>query len=92
MWRFEDSDLFNEAERAAIRVAMKSGMSPNDTTDGDFAALKAHFDDDQIVEIVSVIAMFGFLNRWNSTLQMALEPAPGRALDELGLNWEGDDG
>lgn len=90
VWSFEDSDLFNEAERAAIRVAMKSGMSPNETTDEDFAALKAHYDDDQIIEIVSVIAMFGFLNRWNSTLQTTLEPTPGKALDELGLNWEAE--
>lgn len=88
VWSFEESDLFDDAERAAIRVAMKSGMSPNETTDEDFAALKDHFDDDQIIEIVSVIAMFGFLNRWNSTLQTALEPAPGKALEELGLSWE----
>lgn len=92
VWRFEESDLFNDAERAAIRVAMKSGMAPNETTDEDFAELKAHYDEDQIVEIVSVIAMFGFLNRWNSTLQMTLEPAPGRALNELGLSWEENDG
>ncbi len=85
VWRFEESPLFDEAERAAIRVAMKAGMSPNETTDEDFNALRAHFDDDQIIEIVSVIAMFGFLNRWNSTLKTALEPAPGKALDDLGL-------
>lgn len=92
VWRIEESDLFDDAERAAIRVAMKSGMTPNETTDEDFADLKAHYDDDQIVEIVSVIAMFGFLNRWNSTLQMALEPAPERVLDDLGLSWEKNDG
>ena len=67
---------------------MKSGMSPNETTDADFADLKRHFDDDQVIEIVAVIAMFGFLNRWNSTLQTALEPAPGKTLDALGLDWE----
>ena len=88
VWTFEESDLFSGAERAAIRVAMKSGMSPNETTDEDFADLKRHFDDDQVIEIVAVIAMFGFLNRWNSTLRTALEPAPGKTLDALGLDWE----
>ncbi len=85
VWNFEDSDLFTDAERAAIRVAMKSGMSPNETTDEDFAELKRHFSDDEIVEIVGVIAMFGFLNRWNSTLQTELEPAPCGAIAAMGL-------
>ena len=85
VWNFEDSPLFNAGERAAIRVAMKAGLSPNETTDADFAELSNHFDDDQIIEIVGVIAMFGFLNRWNSTLDMALEPAPSEALTRLGL-------
>lgn len=86
VWSFEDSDLFSDAERAAIRVAMKAGLSPNETTDEDFTDLKTHFGDDEIVEIVGVIAMFGFLNRWNSTLDMALEPAPIASLEKLGLS------
>jgi uncharacterized peroxidase-related enzyme len=85
VWNFEDSELFSPPERAAIRVAMKSGMSPNETTDEDFEELKRHFDEDAIVEIVAVIAMFGFLNRWNSTLKTQLEPAPGEALTAMGL-------
>lgn len=85
VWNFEDSDLFDEAERAVVRVAMKSGMSPNETTDEDFAELKKYFSNDEIIEIVGVIAMFGFLNRWNSTLQTALEPAPSAALNDIGI-------
>ena len=85
VWRYEDSELFSDAERAAIRVAMKSGMSPNETTDENFDALRAHFDEDEIVEIVGVIAMFGFLNRWNSTLDTQLEPTPTSVLNELKL-------
>jgi uncharacterized peroxidase-related enzyme len=80
VWDFEDSPLFSPAERAAIRVAMKAGLSPNETTDEDFNALRSHFDDDAIIEIVAVIAMFGFLNRWNSTLQTRLEPEPSSRL------------
>jgi len=75
-WEFETSDLFSEAERAALRVALSSGKSPNETTDAEFADLKTYFSDDEIVEIVSVIGMFGFLNRWNSTLATELESTP----------------
>ena len=88
VWNFEDSDLFSDAERAAIRVAMHSGLSPNATTDEDFDTLKKHFSDDEITEIVGVIAMFGFLNRWNSTLQTELEPNPAATVADLKLRQE----
>ena len=63
----------------ALRVAMHAGQSPNGVTDAMFAELQQHFDDDAVVEIVAVIAMFGFLNRWNSTLKTDLESAPAEA-------------
>ncbi len=83
VWSFEDSPLFSDAERAAINLAMKAGVVPNETTDADFDRLKAHFSEDEITEIVAVIAMFGFLNRWNSTLDTALEPVPLASVEGL---------
>jgi len=47
--------------------------------------LKEHFNENEIVEIVGVIAMFGFLNRWNSTLDTAVEPIPMATLEKIGL-------
>lgn len=85
VWTFEDSPVFTEAERAAIRVAIKSGRSPNETDEEDFADLRRHYDDDAIIEIISVIAMFGFLNRWNSTLKTSLEPRPAGAIAAMAL-------
>ena len=76
VWEYETSPLFSEAERAALRVAQGAGQVPNAVSDEDFAALKEHFDDDQVVEIVSVIALFGFLNRWNDTMATSLESTP----------------
>ena len=73
VWEYETSDLFNEAERAALRVAFKGGQVPNQVTDEDFAALTEHWSDDQASAIVAVIAMFGFLNRWNDTMSTTLE-------------------
>ena len=35
-----------------------------------------HFSERQIVQIVAVISMFGFLNRWNDTMATRLETAP----------------
>lgn len=75
-WDFERSDLYTEAERAVLRVALLAGQTPNNVTDQAFAELGAHYDEDAQLEIVAVIAMFGFLNRWNSTLATELESVP----------------
>lgn len=90
VWSFEDSPLFDEAERAALRLAYHAALVPNEVTDDDFAALKAHFDEGQIVEIVATIALFGYLNRWNDTMATSLEPraseVAARAIGSVG--WE----
>ena len=41
-----------------------------------FLELRKHWSDEQVVEIVGVIAMFGFLNRWNDTVATPLEDDP----------------
>lgn len=81
IWEFETSDLFSEAERAALRFAQAAAAVPNMATDADFADLRKHFTDYQVVEIVSVISMFGFLNRWNDTLATELEEKPAAFAD-----------
>ena len=82
-WNFETSKLFTEAERAALRVAQGAGVSPNSVSDDQFADLKNYFTDDEILEIVSVISMFGFLNRWNSTFSTGVEDPPSSFFQSL---------
>lgn len=76
LWEFETSELFDDAERAALRVARGAGRSPNEVTDEEFADLREHFDAEQIVELVAAISVFGFLNRWNDTMATTLESSP----------------
>jgi uncharacterized peroxidase-related enzyme len=76
LWEYETSPLFSDAERAALTVARGAAQVPNAVSDADFAELKRHFSDAQIVEIVAVIALYGFYNRFNDTLATALEAAP----------------
>lgn len=73
---FETHPAFSAAERAVIGLAMAAGRVPNEAEPAHFEALKAHFSDRQIVQIVGVIAMFGFLNRWNDTMATTLEDSP----------------
>jgi uncharacterized peroxidase-related enzyme len=76
VWDYQTSPLFSEAERTALDLAVAGAAVPNAATDDMFAALREHWTDDQIVEIVGVIALFGFLNRWNDTLATPLEDEP----------------
>jgi uncharacterized peroxidase-related enzyme len=76
LWQYETSPLFSAAERAALRVAQGAAQAPNAVTDEDFAELKRHYSDAQIVDIVAVIALFGFLNRFNDTMATELESSP----------------
>ena len=76
VWEFETSPLFTEAERAALRLARDASLLPNRATPEHFEALKVHYTDGEIVEIMAVISLFGFLNRWNDTIATDLEEEP----------------
>lgn len=87
---YETHPSFTPNERAALRVADKANKIPNTVTDEDFAELRKHFDDEAIAEIVALIAMMSFYNKWNDTMATALEKPPldmaKRFLSETG--WE----
>ena len=76
VFEFETLPLFSAAERAALRVAWHGALQPSAVTDDDITALTPHFSQREIVEIVAVLSLYGFLNRWNSTLNTELEAAP----------------
>ena len=76
IFSFETSDLFSKAEKSALRFAQSASSVPNMATEEDFQDLAQHFTEYQIVEIIAVVSMFGFLNRWNDTLATPLEAEP----------------
>jgi uncharacterized peroxidase-related enzyme len=73
IWSYADSPHFTEAERAAFDFALAAAAVPNRVDARVAAGLKAHWTDDEIVEILGVIALFGFLNRWNDSMGTTLE-------------------
>lgn len=73
VWEFETSPLFEESERAALRLARDMAVQPNAVTSQHFDDLRTHFDDRQITEMVITVSMFGFWNRWNDTMATELE-------------------
>jgi uncharacterized peroxidase-related enzyme len=89
-FEFETSALFTDAEKAALRVALHAGMVPNAVEPEHMDALREHFSDKQCVEVVAVISLFGFLNRWNDTMATTLEETPRAFASETiaGAGWE----
>ena len=73
---FESSSHFNEAERAALRVAVSAGKCPSDVSDAEFEELSKHFNENQVVQIIALVSMMGFFNQWNDTIGTELERPP----------------
>ncbi|MGR3541428.1 MAG: carboxymuconolactone decarboxylase family protein [Hasllibacter sp.] len=86
---FEGSDAFTEAEKAALAFARAATEVPNAVTGAVQDRLRAHWDEGACVEIMGVVALFGWLNRWNDSMGSALEDLPmsrgeGRLADATG--------
>jgi uncharacterized peroxidase-related enzyme len=71
--QFHSSALFTPGEKAALELARAAGSCPPRVTDDHFDTLRKYYGDDAIAEIVAVISLLGWLNRWNMTLATPLE-------------------
>jgi len=68
IWTFEQSTEFSEAEKAALRLARDGASIPNRVEPGHFVDLRKHYSDRQIVEMLAVISLAGWYNRWNNSI------------------------
>lgn len=73
IWEYKTHDAFNDAERAALDFALAASVIPNAVTDEIAESLRKHWDEGEIVEILGVVALFGFLNRWNDSMGTQME-------------------
>ena len=73
---YSSSTHYNDKERAILDLAFAAGVTPNQSSKSHFKNLEKYFSKKEIIDIVSVIALFGYLNRWNDTLGTVLEDVP----------------
>lgn len=73
IWEYRTHTAFSDAERVALDFALAASTVPNAVDDTISENLHKHWDDGEIVEILGVIALFGFLNRWNDSMGTELE-------------------
>ncbi|MDH4110213.1 MAG: carboxymuconolactone decarboxylase family protein [Gammaproteobacteria bacterium] len=76
VWNFASSPHFSESEKAALAFAQAAAQVPNAVGEQIAVELHRHWTDEDIVEIMAVIALFGYLNRWNDSMGSALEDLP----------------
>lgn len=87
--KYQESNYFDDSEKAALDLAFASGFTPNQVEKKHFEELQKYFSKEAIIDIVSVISLFGWLNRWNDTFGTVLEDVPKEFVEQklFPLGW-----
>ena len=73
IWEYRTHPAFNEAERAALDFSLAASQVPNAVDESIQKRLHEHWSEGEIVEMLGVISLFGYLNRWNDSMGTTLE-------------------
>jgi uncharacterized peroxidase-related enzyme len=75
IWEYKTHPAFSAAERAALDFSLAASVVPNAVDAITKEALYKYWDEGEIVEMLGVISLFGYLNRWNDSMGTTLEAA-----------------
>ena len=73
IWEYQTHPAFSPAERAALDFSIAASTVPNGVDADIQTRLHEHWNDNDIVELLGVISLFGYLNRWNDSMATTLE-------------------
>ena len=73
VWDYKTHKAFNEAERAALDFSVAASQVPNTVDENIQKRLHQYWYDGEIVEILGVVSLFGYLNRWNDSMGTSIE-------------------
>lgn len=73
IWDYRTHSAFNEAERAALDFSLAASQVPNAVDETTKNRLYKHWNEGEIVEMLGVISLFGYLNRWNDSMGTSIE-------------------
>ena len=90
IWEYRTHPAFSEAERAALDFSLAASLVPNAVDVDIKRRLYEHWDEGEIVEMLGVISLFGYLNRWNDSMGTDIESGAVESADQyLGKHgWE----
>jgi uncharacterized peroxidase-related enzyme len=73
IWEYASHPAFSDAERAALNFALAASVIPNAVNEAIKNDLYSHWNEGEIVEMLGVISLFGYLNRWNDSMGTTIE-------------------
>lgn len=73
IWEYRTHAAFSDAERAALDFSLAASLVPNAVDSDIKKRLYEHWDEGEIVEMLGVISLFGYLNRWNDSMGTTME-------------------
>ncbi len=90
IWEYRTHAAFSEAERVALDFSLAATQIPNAVDATIKQRLYLYWNEGEIVEMLGVISLFGYLNRWNDSMGTTIEDdAVETATQYLGKHgWE----
>ena len=90
IWEYRTHPAFSDAERAALDFSLQASQVPNGVDAEIKERLYQHWNEGEIVEMLGVISLFGYLNRWNDSMGTSIETGAVESADQyLGKHgWE----
>ena len=90
IWEYKSNAAFSESDRAMFDLAIAASQVPNGVSEEIKARAKKFFSDGEIVEILGVVALFGYLNRWNDSMGTELENPAVKSAEKIleARGWE----
>ena len=73
IWEYRTHPAFSDAERAALDFSLAASQVPNAVNAEIKERLYEHWNEGEIVEMLGVISLFGYLNRWNDSMGTTME-------------------
>jgi uncharacterized peroxidase-related enzyme len=73
IWDYKTHPSFSDTERAALDFSVAASIIPNAVDEKIKSELYKYWDEGDIVEMLGVISLFGYLNRWNDSMGTSLE-------------------
>jgi alkylhydroperoxidase family enzyme len=71
--KYKTHESFSDGERAALDFALVASIIPKVVDEKIKIELNKYWNDREIIEILGVISLFGYLNRWNVSMATTLE-------------------
>ncbi len=82
VWEYQSHPAFSAAERVALDFSVAASSIPNGVDHALMERLRQHWDDGDIIEILGVVGLFGFLNRWNDSMATTLEQPAAESAEQ----------